>query len=241
MNPFDDADTQAATNPLPDTSSAATDGPTRPSQEDPCSLTGGHDLIVQLVQPRTPASVRAVRHLVGEALSALAVDYTCRVDIEIALGEVCTNAVLHAGGTGYRVAVRLKDNDCVIEVVDDGIGIDPRCFARRSRDNFASRSGAISGGRTGRRTGDQTSQADRHRGPHGQTARPSRADQLIRSPRADELDVGLAGVLIVGRQRPIHAEDGQHPKHTAPRVDHREPHLLPVGQIPGHHQGPCAK
>jgi serine/threonine-protein kinase RsbW len=124
MNPFDNADSQAATNPPPDaSSSAAKDTLAWPSQEDPCSLTGGHDLIVQLVQPRTPASVRAVRHLVGEALSALAVNYTCRVDIEIALGEVCTNAVLHAGGTGYRVAVRIKDNNCVIEVVDDGIGI----------------------------------------------------------------------------------------------------------------------
>jgi serine/threonine-protein kinase RsbW len=88
-------------------------------------VTGGHDLIIDMVRPHTPTSVRQVRHLVGEALSALAADCASRTDVEIALNEVCTNAVRHAGGTGYRVVVRLKDYNCVIEVIDDGVGFEP--------------------------------------------------------------------------------------------------------------------
>jgi serine/threonine-protein kinase RsbW len=89
------------------------------------ALDGTADVALCLVQPLTATSVRLARELIGEALDELGVGPACRGDIQIAVGEACTNAVVHGrGGTCYRVAIWVDGLDCLVEIADDGGGFE---------------------------------------------------------------------------------------------------------------------
>jgi serine/threonine-protein kinase RsbW len=83
------------------------------------------DVAVCLVQPLTATSVRLARELIGQALDDLGVGPACRGDIQIAVGEACTNAVVHGrDGTCYRVAMWIDGPDCLVEIADNGGGFE---------------------------------------------------------------------------------------------------------------------
>ena len=55
----------------------------------------------------------------------LGVEADCVSDIEIALTEACTNVLDHVGADDeYDVTLQVRDDLCVIEVIDTGHGFD---------------------------------------------------------------------------------------------------------------------
>jgi serine/threonine-protein kinase RsbW len=75
--------------------------------------------------PRDRASVPLTRRVLDAALAMLSVTHDCRADIGLVVGEACANAVEHAGaGAEYDVTITIKEDRCVIDVVDQGGGID---------------------------------------------------------------------------------------------------------------------
>ncbi|QKG23139.1 ATP-binding protein [Actinomadura verrucosospora] len=79
-----------------------------------------------LALPRETPSIPVVRRVVGDALRGLGVAEDCVADILVAASEACTNAVQHARATGdYRVAGRVDDGNCLLEIEDGGHGPRP--------------------------------------------------------------------------------------------------------------------
>lgn len=76
--------------------------------------------------PRDRSTVPLTRRVLDSALVVLGVTRECRDDIGLAVGEACANAVTHAEhGADYEVTVTIHEDRCVIDVVDDGTGMDP--------------------------------------------------------------------------------------------------------------------
>jgi serine/threonine-protein kinase RsbW len=81
------------------------------------------DLTLRL--PSESGSVTAARRTVECALEAVDVDAQTRGELALAVSEACSNVVQHAGQVrGYSVSVTTDDDRCVVEVADDGRGID---------------------------------------------------------------------------------------------------------------------
>lgn len=75
--------------------------------------------------PRDRATVPLTRRILDSALTVLGITKDCREDIGLAVGEACANAVQHAEhGADYGVTVTIQEDRCVIDVVDDGVGLD---------------------------------------------------------------------------------------------------------------------
>ncbi|GAA0249716.1 hypothetical protein GCM10009527_052660 [Actinomadura nitritigenes] len=86
----------------------------------------GVDMEFALALPREAPSIPVVRRVVGDALRGLGVAEDCVADILVAASEACTNAVQHARATGdYRVAGRVDDGTCLLEIEDGGHGPRP--------------------------------------------------------------------------------------------------------------------
>ena len=92
--------------------------------------------------PRDAPSVPAARRIVRTAMEQAGVAGGCVDDVELALSEACTNALLHAGpGDQYDVTLDLEPERGVIHVCDVGRGFDsagmqrqaPRLDAERGR------------------------------------------------------------------------------------------------------------
>jgi len=67
-----------------------------------------------------------MRRVLGDTLSRLGVDEDSVSDLLIAVTEACTNVLRHAGpGRRYEVVVKVGRNRCVLQVLDNGRGIDP--------------------------------------------------------------------------------------------------------------------
>jgi serine/threonine-protein kinase RsbW len=82
---------------------------------------------IALSLPRETVSVPLTRHTVSAALYTAGVEPMCVDEVELALSEACTNAVLHAvGGVSYEVNVSISDEQVSIEVVDSGSGFGQR-------------------------------------------------------------------------------------------------------------------
>ncbi|GAA0732937.1 ATP-binding protein [Dactylosporangium roseum] len=76
--------------------------------------------------PRDAAMVGVTRRTLDGALAGAGVTQECRDDIQLALTEACGNVVSHASlASQYHVDVSVDDDECVIEVTDDGGGFDP--------------------------------------------------------------------------------------------------------------------
>jgi serine/threonine-protein kinase RsbW len=101
---------------------------------------GGKDMRVQIALslPREAVSVPLTRHTVSAALYTAGVEPMCVDEVEVALSEACTNAVLHAvGGVSYEVNVSISDEQVSIEVVDSGSGFGQREVSSDAVDHAA--------------------------------------------------------------------------------------------------------
>ncbi len=88
-----------------------------------------------LVFPRETLSIPVMRRVLGETLSRLGVDESSVADLLLAVTEACTNVLRHAGpGRKYEVVVKVGKNRCVLQVLDNGRGIesDQLRIARRA-------------------------------------------------------------------------------------------------------------
>ena len=96
-----------------------------------------------LCLPRDEESVPVVRHICRDALRELGVGADCVGDVELAVTEACTNVLKHAAGTGdeYEVTVAVAEDDCVIRVIDSGIGFDHEAVDREESAAAAAESG----------------------------------------------------------------------------------------------------
>ncbi len=79
---------------------------------------------VHLSLPRDAQYVGVMRGVAGSLLEKAGVPRETIDDIELAVGEVCANAVNHAApSTTYDVVLELDDDRCEVEVVDRGPGM----------------------------------------------------------------------------------------------------------------------
>lgn len=64
-------------------------------------------------------------------------------DVELAVTEACTNVLKHAAGTGdeYEVTVAVAEDNCVIRVIDSGIGFDHEAVDREASAGSGAESG----------------------------------------------------------------------------------------------------
>jgi len=80
---------------------------------------------LSLSLPRDRSTVPLTRRVLDAALAVFSVTKDCREDIGLAVGEACANAVQHAdSGADYEVTVTIQEDRCIIDVVDDGTGMD---------------------------------------------------------------------------------------------------------------------
>ena len=71
-------------------------------------------------------SVPFIRGLCRQALEHLRIDRIVIDEITLALNEACANVVQHAGPhDDYEVRVDIDDENCLIQVTDQGEGFDP--------------------------------------------------------------------------------------------------------------------
>lgn len=91
-----------------------------------------------LLLPRDRYSVPLTRRVLDAALGVLGVSRDCRSDIGLVVGEACANVVEHAQeGNGFEVTITIEDDRCVIDVADDGVGLDLAEFERTAVDGDA--------------------------------------------------------------------------------------------------------
>ncbi|WP_433066993.1 ATP-binding protein [Dactylosporangium sp. CS-033363] len=80
---------------------------------------------LSLSLPRDRTTVPLTRRVLDAALAVFSVTKDCRDDIGLAVGEACANAVQHAEtGADYEVTVTIHEDRCIIDVVDDGVGLE---------------------------------------------------------------------------------------------------------------------
>jgi serine/threonine-protein kinase RsbW len=80
--------------------------------------------------PRDAAMVRVTRRTLDGALAGAGVAQDCRDDIQLALTEACGNVVSHAAlASQYHIDVSVDQDECVIEVTDDGGGFKPEAVS----------------------------------------------------------------------------------------------------------------
>ncbi|GAA3299887.1 ATP-binding protein [Dactylosporangium vinaceum] len=85
----------------------------------------GMEVRLSLSLPRDTTTVPLTRRVLDAALAVFSVTKDCRDDIGLAVGEACANAVQHAdSGADYEVTVTIHEDRCIIDVVDDGVGVD---------------------------------------------------------------------------------------------------------------------
>ncbi len=78
-----------------------------------------------LVFPRESVSIPVMRRVLGDTLDRLGVDEESVSDLLLAVTEACTNVLKHAGpGRRYEVVVKVGRNRCVLQVLDNGRGMD---------------------------------------------------------------------------------------------------------------------
>jgi serine/threonine-protein kinase RsbW len=96
------------------------------------------EIRLSLSLPRDRSTVPLTRRVLDAALAVFSVTKDCRDDIGLAVGEACANAVQHAG-TDYEVTVTIQEDRCIIDVVDEGAGIDTTATPEAAPDAEAGR------------------------------------------------------------------------------------------------------
>jgi len=73
--------------------------------------------------PEDSAHLKMVRHSVRQMLDSVDITQQDRNDVELLVGELASNAALHANsGLDYHVEVELRDDTVVVVVTDQGRG-----------------------------------------------------------------------------------------------------------------------
>jgi serine/threonine-protein kinase RsbW len=86
----------------------------------------GKDVRFCLVFPRESISIPVMRRVLGDTLRRLGLDEDCVADLLLAVTEACTNVLRHAGpGHRYEVVAHVSKSRCVLQVLDNGRGIEP--------------------------------------------------------------------------------------------------------------------
>jgi anti-sigma regulatory factor (Ser/Thr protein kinase) len=82
---------------------------------------------VELTIPRSCEFVRVARKTAGALAHQLRFTLPDVYDIELAVGEACTNAIEHVGEQCPEILLRfsLHEEQLVMEVIDNGPGFDP--------------------------------------------------------------------------------------------------------------------
>jgi serine/threonine-protein kinase RsbW len=78
--------------------------------------------------PAEAEHVRLCRQLVCLTLQHLKIEERDIDEMELALGELCTNVIRHAGmkpGSNYQVELELDEGKALITVRDRGVGFEP--------------------------------------------------------------------------------------------------------------------
>ncbi|MBE1531886.1 ATP-binding protein [Actinomadura algeriensis] len=84
------------------------------------------DVTFTLALPREAPTVPLIRRLIGDALRGLGAADDCVDDILVAASEACTNVIRHTRASGdYRVAARVDESVCELEITDRGRGPRP--------------------------------------------------------------------------------------------------------------------
>ena len=100
----------------------------------------GMEVRLSLSLPRDRSTVPLTRRVLDAALAVFSVTKDCRDDIGLAIGEACANAVQHAeAGADYHVTVTIADDRCVIDVVDQGAGVESTDTPEPNPDDEAGR------------------------------------------------------------------------------------------------------
>jgi serine/threonine-protein kinase RsbW len=100
----------------------------------------GMEVRLSLSLPRDRSTVPLTRRVLDAALAVFSVTKDCRDDIGLAIGEACANAVQHAKvGADYHVTVTIAEDRCVIDVVDQGAGVDSTDTPEPNADDEAGR------------------------------------------------------------------------------------------------------
>lgn len=85
--------------------------------------------IVQLSSPSLPKSISLLRQKAMDFAATSPLSSEDLMDLELAIGEACSNAVRHGSPDGKlgEVCVRymMKENALVVEISDHGCGFDP--------------------------------------------------------------------------------------------------------------------
>lgn len=114
-----------------------------------------------LVFPRESLSIPVMRRVLGDTLNRLGVDENSVSDLLLAVTEACTNVLRHAGpGRKYEVVVKVGRNRCVLQVLDNGRGIEPARLRSARRTQLRRppvRPVPLLGAARGRRRGDSAS------------------------------------------------------------------------------------
>jgi len=85
-------------------------------------------LTVDLTLPNDVRLIGRTRRVLSDYLEALGADDDAVADVVLALDEACTNVVRHAlpdPDDSFRVQARLSDDEVVVVVEDDGVGLPP--------------------------------------------------------------------------------------------------------------------
>jgi serine/threonine-protein kinase RsbW len=84
-------------------------------------------LRIEWCLPRSNHTVSQARSLLDATLALLGVADTCRDHLALVITEACANAVRHAHGPhDYRIVITIDRHECVIDVDDQGVGLQPQ-------------------------------------------------------------------------------------------------------------------
>ncbi|HEU4842572.1 MAG TPA: ATP-binding protein, partial [Ilumatobacteraceae bacterium] len=83
----------------------------------------GPSVHVRLRLPRQARTIAVVRDMVSDALVLVGAPMDVIADVRIALSEACGNAVEHATGAEYEVAIDVDADRCTATVTDRGDGL----------------------------------------------------------------------------------------------------------------------
>jgi serine/threonine-protein kinase RsbW len=91
-----------------------------------CIKLTGMQMSARVTLARDGRYVAVARGVLSTMLDGLTVPAEVVDDLQMALGEACTNAVRHASGKVYDVELEIREEECAVEVSDAGPGFSPR-------------------------------------------------------------------------------------------------------------------
>jgi serine/threonine-protein kinase RsbW len=95
-------------------------------------------ITLTLSLPRDEGTITVARHIATNAMAEVGVNEGSTQDVAVALSEACTNVLKHSGPTDeYEVSLVIDDEQCVITVVDAGLGFDSTSLGLSHADTSA--------------------------------------------------------------------------------------------------------